>query len=719
MLLSTKLFVFLVAAAFNFHVVAAKVSFAKWETASEISPFYGCKVAVTETAKYCETDDQYIYGCQCDDVVAFGAMAYCAMENNVNLDHFLKYFNTECNALLVKKYDFTKQDIEDSYKNTSKYIKTIADFPNFNYTTDILRTPVKTPQLCYSLAYRTYYDYYQNCSWGIVFGAIFLGFWLFYFVVFGMYQVLFKYIRPTALINAEFKFKKYNYIMFSKLYNWLDFFKIPIDPNEFNLTKCIGIGATLIIFFVGSCWNYHSFEGNFFWAKRSSQISRYVGDRTGYLCMFPLNLSIFLAARNNFLLWCTGWNLADMIFFHKFFGLLAVVLASAHGIAYWVNAVKTDYYSESYKDDYWIAGVYAIVIGAAIVILSNHRFVRKHFYEIFLVIHIVLAVVFVIGIWRHLNPLDLVQYIIPFIGIWSLERLIRLINMFVVFGGYRKNTATLYIDESNDDKNDIFIKLNINNYNKSLFKIKEGNFGFVYLGLPFCFWQSHPFTFIKIQDSENFSIVMKVKKGITMKLYKKFLSLGVKTMDLRVCIEGPYGHSERDFTNKHDQLCVITTGTGIAGPLGYLSSHRASKSFDGQLKPNVLHWGVKSLNIVKTLENELKTVLSDKNLNIEINIYCKNFVVNSYVEPKKSGTDSLTSSTSELLANFKDKFNVVSGYMNSQNCVDSIFEENNSSLIMTCGLMSVSYQVKKQYMKNVIKNKSTNHISFIDESQSW
>ncbi|SGZ39599.1 uncharacterized protein HGUI_01799 [Hanseniaspora guilliermondii] len=704
---------------FFFVVVAAKVEFSKWENAKQISPFYACKVANTETAKYCELDAQYYYECQCDDVVAFGAMAYCAVENSVNLNDFVKYFNTECNALLTKKYDITKEDITQAYQNASKYVKTLSDFPNFNYTADIMRTPIKPSQSLYDLAHRTYYDFYENTSWGIIFGIIFLGFWLFYFLVFGLYQVLFKYMRYDVLINTKFKFKKYNYTLFTKIYNWLDFFKIPIDPNEFNLSKCIGIGASLIIFLVGVCWNYHSFEGNYFWSKRSSQISRYIGDRAGYLCMFPLSLSILLASRNNFLLWCTGWNLADMVFFHKFFGLSAMVLAAVHSIAYWINAVKTDYYTESYTDDYWISGVYAMVIGAAIIFLSNHRLVRKHYYEIFFVLHIVLAVVFVIGMWRHLNPLECAEYIIPFIGIWALERVFRLFRMFVVFGGFRKNKATLYVNEENLDENDMFIRLDIENYNKSLFKPKEGHFGFVYLGLPFSFWQSHPFTVVKIKDSDNFAILMKVKKGITMKLYKKFLKQGVKHMDLRVCIEGPYGCSESSFANKHDQLCVITTGIAIAGPLSHLSYHRASNSHDGELEPNVLHWGVKSFNVIRALEKELKTILLVKKMNIEVHIYCKNFVIENNIKPKNSETDSFKSSNSDLIATFEGKLNIVQGYMNSKDWVDLVFSENNSSLIMTCGLMSISYQVKKQYMENVIKNKTKTHVGFIDESQSW
>ncbi|KAL6933481.1 hypothetical protein ACO0R3_001253 [Hanseniaspora guilliermondii] len=718
MLIFKRFFSLLFAAA-QLQVILAKIEFDKWDKASEMTPFYACKVATTKTAMYCKKDTIKKYECQCKDVVAFGAMSYCAIENDVNLHHFVSYFNQRCNRLNKGDFHFTVDDVKESYNNVTKYIKKVSEVPKYNATKKIMRTPIAYEQENYNLAYKAYYTNRQNHSWGIIFGLIFLGFWLFYFVMLGLYQLIFKMLRPKSLIKAELKLKKVVFVVFSKVYDVLERFHIPIDPNEFNFTKSVAIGSTMIILLVGSLWNYHSMNNNYLWPKKTTQIARYIADRTGYLSVFPLNLSILLASRNNFLLWCTGWNLADMIFFHKFLGLLAVILASAHGIAYWIFSVQNDSYTANYKKPYWRAGIFTIIAGAAIVILSNHRFVRKHFYEIFYVVHVVLAVVFVAGLWYHLNPLDLAQYVIPYIGVWSLEKLFRFFNMFVLFGGYRKNTAVLYEDALSDDKTDIFIKININNYNKSLFKIKEGNFGFLYLGLPFCFWQSHPFTFVKLQNSDDFAIVMKVKKGISMKLYKKFKKLGITKMNLRVCIEGPYGHTERDFTNKHDQLTIVTTGTGVAGPMGYLSGHRASNTFDGSLKTNVLNWGVRSPLIIKAFEDEIKTIVEKEDLNVKINIYCRKFNLIENIKPKKSSDSSSQSTLDETLFKFNPKIEFHACYMNAKDCVDESFKNHESSVIMTCGLMAVSYQVKKQYMANIIEEKGGKTIGFIDESQSW
>lgn len=102
----------------------AKVTFERWDKAKKMSPFYGCKYAVTIVAKYCDSDDQCDFQCQYTDVVALGAMEYCSMINNVCLDDFVFYYNTECDSLKLKKFDFNKELIITAYENATKYIKT-------------------------------------------------------------------------------------------------------------------------------------------------------------------------------------------------------------------------------------------------------------------------------------------------------------------------------------------------------------------------------------------------------------------------------------------------------------------------------------------------------------------------------------------------------------------------------------------------------------------
>ena len=52
---------------------------------------------------------------------------------------------------------------------------------------------------------------------------------------------------------------------------------------------------------------YHVFVGNQWYAEEKVQLARYVGDRTGFLSIAQLPMVWIFAARNNPLLWLTGW----------------------------------------------------------------------------------------------------------------------------------------------------------------------------------------------------------------------------------------------------------------------------------------------------------------------------------------------------------------------------------------------------------------------------
>lgn len=689
-------------------LLRAAVVFEKWYKGNMLSPFYGCKYAVTNVARYCETDMQYYLDCQCEDVVALGAMSYCAIENNVNLKDFVENFNENCVPL---GYDaFTVDDIKASYDNATKYIETVEQYGTFNYTLDVVRVPISFEAADYKLGYQTYYDYYQNCSWAIIFGLVLLGFWLLIFTMGAVYQLLYKYMNNYWLIKLQ------NATWFRFYKQPLSVFGIDLGFVAINRLDSLVIAGNLIIIFVASCWNYHCFEGNFFWAAKNAQISRYVGDRTGILAMFPLNLSILFAVRNNFLLWCTGWNFASFLSYHKMMARVSVLLAAAHSIAYWIFSVQTDYYSESYLDEYWVAGVCAMIFGAAIVICANYTLVRKHLYEIFLGLHIILAVFFVVGLWYHLNPLEYAQYILPVIGVWSLDRLLRLVRMFIVFGGFRKNQITLFANE-NGDKNDIFLRLEIDNYNKHLFKVKDGNFGFVYFGTPLGFFQSHPFTIVKVNESESFAIVVKVKKGITSKIYKSILSSGKTSKDFRICVEGPYGTSKFNLANQYNNLSVVAVGTGIAGPIGYLNHHRNTQLDEADKNENVLYWGVKSLNVVNAFKKELKVLLNTEKKNVKLFIYCKDLIQKEDESTEETDKD-LISATS-LTEDFGSNVVVSSGYLNAVECVNKAFQENNSLLLMTCGLPKVCDETRYQFLKNLNDFEKKGSYNFVDESQVW
>lgn len=722
----TTLFGLLAIIFFQAKILTASYVFEKWYLAEKLAPLYGCKYATTAVALYCADDMQYYFNCQCEDVVAIGAMSYCAIENNVNLHDFVSNYNDNCVELGYPA--FTVDDIKTAYENATKYIKTVEEYGTFNYTTDILRTPIAFEAADYTLGYDTYYYFYQNYSWGIIFGLIFLAFWVLVFVFGGIYQLLFKRLTSNKLVRLH------NATWFRLYKQPVSLFGVEWGFLAFNKVETYVVAANIAIFLIGSCIKYHLFEGNFFFTGKASQLSRYVGDRTGFLAMFPFNMCVLFATRNNFLLWCTGWNFASFLNYHKFLARMTIILSCVHGMAYWAYIVQIDYYAESYEDQYFIAGVAAIAIVLVILITASYTFFRKRFYELFLLLHIGLAAGFIVAMWYHLKILEYIQTLLPLIAVWCLDRVLRVFRMFVMFGGYRSNKITVFENE-NGDKNDIFLRLDVDNYNKKWFNVKDGNIGFVYFQTWYGFWQSHPFTIIKIKEDDSFAFVIKVKKGITSRIYKSIIATGGKSKNFKVCVEGPYGTTKTNLTRQYDNLSVVTVGTGVAGPIGYLNHHRNTEISEEKKNENVLYWGVKSLNVVNAFKKELLTLTNLENKkNIQIIIYCKNYV--QRVDTDSTSSKELSSDGKEIVTESKEKsgddivvdslieelgpnVTINPGYLNSDVCVAKAFQENKSMMLMTCGLPKVCDEARYAFLKNLSKYEKEGSYNFIDESQVW
>lgn len=75
---------------------------------------------------------------------------------------------------------------------------------------------------------------------------------------------------------------------------------------------------------------------NFSWPHVSTQMWRYVADRTGIISTANLALIWAFGIRNNTLLWVTGWDFATYNNFHRWVARVATVQAVVHSVAYTV-----------------------------------------------------------------------------------------------------------------------------------------------------------------------------------------------------------------------------------------------------------------------------------------------------------------------------------------------------------------------------------------------
>jgi predicted ferric reductase len=82
--------------------------------------------------------------------------------------------------------------------------------------------------------------------------------------------------------------------------------------------------------------SYRTFEGNLYWPSVSTQMWRYVSDRTGVMSLANLPLVWFFGTRNNLLMWLTGWGFGTYNNFHRWVARVATVQAVVHSIGYTV-----------------------------------------------------------------------------------------------------------------------------------------------------------------------------------------------------------------------------------------------------------------------------------------------------------------------------------------------------------------------------------------------
>ncbi|KAF8461713.1 ferric reductase like transmembrane component-domain-containing protein [Kalaharituber pfeilii] len=240
-------------------------------------------------------------------------------------------------------------------------------------------------------------------------------------------------------------------------------------------------------------------------AAQPGDMTRYIGDRAGFLSLANLPIIFLLGGRNNFLISVTGLSYGVFNVFHKWVARVATILAIIHSISYAVymyqiggaelhNKVKNEYY--------WWNGVSATIVMSIIVFLALLPFRRK-VYELFLILHIIGGILFLYFCFQHLklskdrvfNP-----WLWACIGCWSFDRLMRfwrILKCNTRKGKFMKHNAKIkIIKETNIMKISIYP-------NKDGVGFFPGAHYFLYFGASWKFWQSHPFTAVDWRPKES------------------------------------------------------------------------------------------------------------------------------------------------------------------------------------------------------------------------
>ncbi|KAK1493699.1 ferric reductase transmembrane component 4 [Colletotrichum cuscutae] len=259
----------------------------------------------------------------------------------------------------------------------------------------------------------------------------------------------------------------------------------------FNLLIMPTRGQAILIFYmvavnvVLSGVGYDSAQPNAWWVNNKDQeLLTSFSNRMGVLSFANLPLLILYAGRNNFLYWVTDWTQSTFMLLHRWTAYFCTLQACLHSAAWLQIYVSMGQHDIEAKLPYWVWGIIGTLAMSILLPASVIPF-RAKLYELFLAVHIVLAVFAVVGSYLHIVyrfqdqwGYEIWMYIC--FAVWGFDRVARVIRM--ARNGLMWADITI-IDEE-------YMQLDIDG------AVGSGHAYLYFPTLTWRPWESHPFSIL-------------------------------------------------------------------------------------------------------------------------------------------------------------------------------------------------------------------------------
>ncbi|KAG5745599.1 hypothetical protein H9Q69_013337 [Fusarium xylarioides] len=324
--------------------------------------------------------------------------------------------------------------------------------------------------------------------------------------------------------------------------------------NAPTMGQGLWIAMFIILNIILGAVSYRNFPYPHPWGfTKSAELLAYVGYRTGHISFALLPLTVLFSSRNNILLWITDWPFSTFLVLHRWVARLCALHAIIHSITLLAAYVSLGTYYTDVHKPYWIWGIVGTLCLVLLLVQSILWF-RRASYEVFLVLHILLAAFVIIGCWYHIyfwKPFSGVYelWIYMVCAVWFFDRLFRVLR--VAKNGVRRANVIELSDE--------IVRLDIPGLSTS--ERVSSHSCDVEMS------QKIPQVAIsqRVAGTDSISLYIKKHKGTT--------SLLRKHTNLPVLLEGPYrGNITRDVL-KCDRVLLIAGGIGITSILSWTRAH--------------------------------------------------------------------------------------------------------------------------------------------------
>ncbi|PHH65768.1 hypothetical protein CDD81_1495 [Ophiocordyceps australis] len=308
--------------------------------------------------------------------------------------------------------------------------------------------------------------------------------------------------------------------------------------------------------------------------------------RSGTLAMVNMVPLIIFAGRNNPLIPMLKISFDTYNLLHRWVGRIVVAEVIIHTVAWAIPAVSDKGWEGAFgkvtKSVFIGSGFFAAVAMTLLLLLSLSP-VRHAFYETFLNIHILLAIVAFGGTWLHCSSGELPQlsWIIAVVSLWAADRVARVFRLAYVNWSRQGYTEALCEAMPGDI---VRVTLQLPRY----LRIQPGTHAYLR------FWgvgsfESHPFSIAWVEhqcsnplpasekepltamDRENattsVSFIIGAQTGMTRKLFQKACQARTG-LRIPAAMEGPYaGHHNLD---SYGHVVLFAGSTGITQQISHV-----------------------------------------------------------------------------------------------------------------------------------------------------
>lgn len=669
--------------------------------------FWACDNALEATATLCNETE--IETCFCLSDVGIATLAGCFAYNKRNSTSNLKYWTHYC-----KEYHdviLTHDQIAEGYAYYETSALSVEEVEDFNATIPV-NVPIKLDDETTRLYEAAYLIFVGNYDDSLFYGAGVLGYWGLVIVI-SMIAHWTNWMIPNIGKTFDGRISRM----------WRKYISLPAlaKRKRAESQKFIGIldflvpsrlESIVIFLFFWLCFAVNTAKIYYVnqdpvMLLRKYAINRYVADRSGIICTVLTPLLVLFGGRNNFVQYLTGWKYSTIMTYHRWIARLVVLMAFIHTCCYTVELGLDGNYAASMAQTYLVWGTVSMVAGA-LICFQGLLFLRRRWYETFLILHILLAIFFLVGLYYHVVTLGYVQLVYPCFAIWGFDRFVRLVRVFLL--GLPVATVSLVSSDS--------IKVTIKK--PRYWKAIPGGHAWIYFPRGLLFWQSHPFTSID-NDDGTIDFYCKVKGGITKNLAKRLANTPDKSLQMRLGIEGPYG--EARALKGYSTAVFIAGGNGIPGIYNEITHLDKRNGSEKQILK--LIWIVREIKTLSWFWEHLQRLESTK---IETTVYvtkpdCLNETEELYqiISDNSDSEKKIRESEISLLEQVKLRFSHIDfkeGRPSMESIVLSeIAESANSTAFIACGQPQMVDDVRFHVVDQI--DKTRKKITFCDALEVW